>query len=233
MTGTDGHSEAALCEAILAQARRDADETLRGAREEAGKLLAQAGAEAERERATRRAAAEAEAARRIELALATVPLEAERLRLGRIEAALETVRAEIRRRLLAREGFDYAEALAAPAAEALRRMEGEAFAIGLAPADRAALGPAWAEEVAHRAGRGALRLSLEDDPSVSEGGLTIRDAAGRQLWDNRLPARLDRLWPELRRQLALQAKLTGPADAPKGGDAAPADPGTPEPGPRA
>jgi vacuolar-type H+-ATPase subunit E/Vma4 len=48
---------------------------------------------------------------------------------------------------------------------------------------------------------------------MSGGGVIVHDAAGRQVWDNRLAPRLERLWPELRRQLAAQTGLLSPGES--------------------
>ena len=70
-------------------------------------ILTNAAAEADRLRKERLDQARAEASRRSELILATVSVETGRLRAARVEALLESVREEARRRLQAREGFDY------------------------------------------------------------------------------------------------------------------------------
>ena len=120
--------------------------------------------------------ARAEAARRRELILATVPVEAGRLRSARVEALLESVREEVRRRLLAREGFDYRETVVALAAEAMKQMPGSAFVVKLSAADRAALGDGLAEEIARRVGRSPLNVTIAEDPAATDGGVVIQDA---------------------------------------------------------
>jgi len=206
VTKTSSDSTQVLCDEILAEARAQGETILRAARDQAAAPVARARAEAETARRDRLSRTRAEAARRRELLLATVPVEAGRLRDARIEALLQSVHDEVGRRLGAREGLDYRETLVRLAALAIRGMAGEAFLVALAPADRATLGPGLADEIAARAGRSPLVVELADDPAV-EGGVIVRDSEGRQVWDNRLAARLERLWPELRRQLAVQAEL--------------------------
>ena len=195
-----------LREEILADARRQRDEILRRARQEAETLLANAAAEAAKLRRERLDQARAEAARRKELLLATVPVEAGRLRAARIEELLESVHDEVRRRLATRDGFDYRESIAVLATEAIKQMHGSAFVVKLSAADRAAFGDELAREIAHRAGR-PLNLTISNDAALKESGAIIVDTEGRQLWDNRLLTRLERLWPELRRQIAVQTAL--------------------------
>ncbi|HEU5396435.1 MAG TPA: hypothetical protein VFV81_04655, partial [Verrucomicrobiae bacterium] len=45
------------------------------------------------------------------------------------------------------------------------------------------------------------------EETVTGGGVIIESADGFQVWDNRLPSRLRRLWPELRRQIARRLGL--------------------------
>jgi hypothetical protein len=102
-------------------------------------------------------------------------------------------------------------------------MTGSVFVIKVSPADHASFGVGLAEEIALRANNSSLNITISDDPTITERGLIVQDAEGRQIWDNRLPQRLDRLWPQLRRQLAVQSSLVaedhaagslGPANRP-------------------
>jgi len=74
-------------------------------------------------------------------------------------------------------------------------MGGANLVVRLSPADRSA--------VSERLGR----FTLVDAPSLNDGGAIVLDADGRRVWDNRLLARLDRLWPELRRQIVVQGSF--------------------------
>ena len=197
-----------LCAEILADARREREVILNRAQTEAAAILAAAQAEAERTQREQRELAQAEAARRQERILATVAVEAGRLRSARVEAVLESVRAEIRRRLLTRNG-DGRETVVALAAEAVSRMTENNFALAVAAADHAAFGNGLAQAIAERAGRTRLNLAITSDESLAGGGVIVRDVAGTQTWDNRLLSRLDRFWPELRRQIAVQTSLVG------------------------
>ena len=147
-----------LREEILEQAREESEEIIRRAREEAEKILADAAAEAQSVRDRIIEKGRAEAARRRELIEATVPVEAGRIRVARIEALLESVREEARRRLLARQGFEYREVLMTLASEAIARMAGDRFVVRIAEADRAFLGDALGEEIARRVGRPGLSV---------------------------------------------------------------------------
>jgi vacuolar-type H+-ATPase subunit E/Vma4 len=211
VTTPSQNSGQALCEEILAEARRVGEQMLRSAQAEAKALLAKAAAEAEASRQQRLGLARTEAARRREQLLATVGLERRRLRLARVEALLGSIHEESRRRLLARKGFDHREMVIGLVVEAVTQMVGESFVVKLPAADGATLGQGLVEELVRRAGRPSpLSIRLSYEPAMSEGGVIIEDAEGRQVWDNRLLARLERLWPELRQQLALGASLVPP-----------------------
>ena len=194
-----------LCMEILANAQHECEAILRRAKTEAEALLAGAKTEAEKSRRLQQEQAQAEAARRKELILATVAVETGRLRSARVEALLESIHAEVRRRLGEKNCADR-ESVVALAAEAIGRMPANNFVVKISPANQAAFGPELAPEITRRTGRSPLNLSICADAAL-DGGVEIRDAAGHLYWDNRLAARLDRLWPELRRQIALQTSL--------------------------
>ncbi len=208
MRTTDQNSPDILCAEILADARRAREEILRRAQTEAAAMLAAGQAEAERIRHEQQTQAQAEAARRKELILATVAVETGRLRSARVETLLESVHTEIRRRLLETDSAAR-ETVVALAADALRRMPGTQFVMKISATDQAALGAGLSQEIAQRAGRPSLNLATAADGAMTGGGVMIQDAAGFLFWDNRLLARLDRLWPEMRRQLAVQTSLVG------------------------
>lgn len=198
----------ALNEEILAEARREGDEIIRRAQQESSSLLAAATAEAEKIRREKLDAARAEAARRTELMLATIPVEAGRLRSARNEAILENIHEAARRQLLAL-NYDGHETVVALAVEAVRRMPGTDFVLTISAADHAAFGGKLAEEIRQCAGRSPLNLTVSADPAMNGGGVMVQDAAGIRIWDNRLLSRLERLWPELRRQITVRISLVG------------------------
>jgi vacuolar-type H+-ATPase subunit E/Vma4 len=96
-------------------------------------------------------------------------------------------------------------------------MAGEAFVVKLSPADRAGYGAGLAEEIARRVGRAPLSITLSDETTITSGGLIVQDTEGRQVWDNRFVPRLERLWPELRRQIAVQTALVATSGSTGGG----------------
>ncbi len=213
MALSDPDSPQKLAEEILAEARRQSAEIARAAQQEAASILARATAEATQLRHEQLAQAQAEAARRTELILATVPVEAGRLRSARVEALLQSFCEELRRRLAAREGFDYRETLIGLVAEAAGAMSGQEFVLKLSPDDCACWRQDLAEPIARRAERPPASFTVMEDPTIMKGGFILQDVEGRQVWDDRFEARLERLWPELRRQIAVQVGLVGASDS--------------------
>jgi len=206
MATPNQNSPDVLNEEILAEARRECDEIVRRAQSESAALLAAAKAEAEKIRREKLDAARLEATRRTELMLATIPVETGRLRSARIEALLENIHEEARHQLLT-QSFDAHETVVALAADAVRRMPGTDFVIKISAADHAAFGGKLAEEIRQRTGRSPLNVTVSADPAMACVGVVVQDAEGMRIWDNRLLPRLERLWPELRRQIAVKTSL--------------------------
>lgn len=203
-----------LCQRILAQSRSQEEEILRNARTKADAVLAAATAEAEKIRQDRRKQALAEAARRKELILATVAVEAGRIRAARIETLVESVRSEISRKVGSGE-FDACDLIVRLGAEVLRKMAGTDFTGRVSLAAYAAFGNDLAEKITAMVGR-PVKLTISPDPTVTS-GVVLRSVDGFQAWDNQLSSRLNRLWPELRRQIAVQAAFVEQLQT--GGDA--------------
>lgn len=198
----------ALCAEIIAQGRRESDEIRRRAEAEVSSLKAAANSEAERIRRETLEAARAKAARRKETILTTVTVERRRMYSARVETLLETVRHEIQNRL-AIANSQNRETIIALAADAICRMPEEVLVLEIfgdgVPKDTAGL----AEEIRRRTGRSGLKLEIATNASPAGSGVIIRDVARTQLWDNRLSSRLERFWPELRRQIAAFEGLDG------------------------
>ena len=185
----DSNSPSVLIQAVLDDAHQQADAILVRAKQQAAAVIVQGTAAADQDRQERLKAAQTQAARRTEAIQATISVEAGRMRAERIEALLQSLYDDARRRLAARQGYDYRETLVALVEEAARQIGDSGLVVKLSTADRAA--------VADRLGQ----FTLVEDPYNTDGGVVVLDADSRRLWDNRLTARLDRLWPELRRQI--------------------------------
>lgn len=207
MVTANQNSPEVLSEEILAEARRESEALVQGARKAAEDLLAKAAAEAAKVRQERLDQARGEAARRKELILATVSVESGRLRAARAEALLDSIHETVRQWLASRDRVEYREILVRLAVEALNRMAGDSFVVKLSVADQGLFGTGLADEIRRRAGRSPLNIGVTGDSAITENGVIVADAEGRQVWDNRLPARLQRLWPELRRLVAVNTSL--------------------------
>lgn len=193
-----------LHEEILADARMEGEKIVFRAKQDAEAFLTNAAAEANRAGQERLDQARAEADRRSALILSTVAVETDRFRAARIEALLESVHEEARQRLLDREGFEYRETVIDLASHAIRRMAGTAFVVKLPDTEKPTVGNNLVDEIVRHVGQPvSITISYEQD--TTGGGAVVEDAEAHQLWDNRLLKRLERLWPELRRQIALGA----------------------------
>ena len=201
MQRSDTKSRLALRDEILADAQRQAERLTRKAEREAQAMLDKATAESEEARRSALAAAQERAARSRGLMLATLPVDIGRMRSARLEEELLKLRERVRQALRGRSGFAYEQALVNLATEALAHMEGDDFVLELSAEDL----PTRAETlraVLNRVGRPGVAVTIGTEPAAIAGGVIVRDRAGRQVWDNSLEARLDRLWPSLRNQLA-------------------------------
>ncbi|MGB2755538.1 MAG: V-type ATP synthase subunit E family protein [Phycisphaerae bacterium] len=204
MTPDEPNPQDVLREEILADARRQAERTVRRAEREAEDAHQKARKEADADRDSRLDAARREAERRHNLVLAAIPVEEARMRAQRVEEVLEAIRDEARARLLGR-GADYRACLVRLAAEAVSNMAGERFVLELGAADLKAVGNGLADDVRKAVGRQGLQIAVAPEPVDIEAGIIVRDDDGRQVVDNSLAARLERLWPALR--LAIGARL--------------------------
>lgn len=192
----------ALCREILAAARTEADRLVRQAHDDAATLMADTTAHEESTRQQRLDTAREEADRRRDRILATVPVEAFRLRATRLETILQSIHDAIRRRLFAREGFDSHETVVSAANYAINRMAGSTFVVAISPADHATFGASLADDILERTEKTGVLIHVIEDAAVPDGGVMIHDDEGREEWDNRLASRLERLWPVLRPHLA-------------------------------
>lgn len=191
---------------ILADARRRAEEIVLRARQDEESFLNNAAAEANQVRQKILEQARAEADRQSELILATVPVEMGRLLAARVEALLDSIYDEACQRLIAHNGFEYRETIISLASHAINQMTGNEFVVKLSGKEHTVVGDDLAEEISHRSGR-SFNITILREESITGDGVIIEDAEARQVWDNRLLKRLERLWPELRRQISVQASL--------------------------
>lgn len=192
---------------VLEEARRQKEEILNAARREAEDIVVKARGESERFRKERLDAARAEAARRGDAILATVSVEAGRVRALRIEELLRTIHDQAQERFGTRSGFDFRETVVRLSSGALQQMDGETFRLRLSVQDCQVCGDGLAADIRKLSDHPALVLQILADSTLKDGEVLIEDEAGRQVWNVSLDARLERCWPELRRQIAAQAEF--------------------------
>ncbi len=214
---TNAESAEVMREEILAEARRQGREIIERAVRDAEAATARAAAEADAVRKEHVDRARAEAARQREMILATITVETGRLQAERIETLLESVRRDVRRLLLAHDGFEYRETVITLASHAIHRMAGETIVLRMSETDRIALGNGFIEDIGHRVGRPALSIAVSYEPGLADDGVVVEGAEAHQMWDNRLTKRLERMWPELRRHLAVQASFVPKPESGEGG----------------
>ncbi len=199
-------STEALEEQILEDARRRAEPITKRARRQAEEIVRRAERDAEgrreeiRQRAFRRAEAEAQRIRaRTELEAENIGRRAtEEVLLRARQCAVEALRGMARSK-------DYPEMLLRLALAATEAMSGRRFELVMRGEDREAHGEivarALRNRVASELGRQVI-VTLADERISAAGGLVVRRADGRQLCEQTFEARLERLWDQLRVEVA-------------------------------
>ena len=204
MAGTtmQASSEELLRQEIMADAQRQAARALRNAEREAAALERSAAEEADEFAARTLEAAREEASRRERLQQAKIPIAKRRLHARHIEDELEVLKAAALELLAPEHRPVTREALLELIAGPLRRMRGDQFVMQLSPADNALLGSDYLPRLRELSGKAGLTLEAGEPLAAADVGPLLRDQTGGQMWDNRLAARLRRLWPSLRREIA-------------------------------
>ncbi len=195
-----------LADQILADARKQAEPILTRARREAEDILRRARDDAEGEqtrtveRAEQDAAGEALRIRaRTELEMANIRRRAaEDILVRARQQALEALRRQAR-------DDGYRKQLVRLGLAALREMSGERFELLMRQEDKDAHAQHVARRLAERAaaelGRRA-EIEVADETVNAIGGLVLRSADGHEVCDQTFRARLDRLWEQLREDVA-------------------------------
>lgn len=212
MTALQPEAAGRLREEILEAARQQRKAILDQARQQAAAIVAGAQQAADQFRAQRHETAQAEAARRTEAILATVPVEVGRLRSARVEQWLEAIRDHAAQQLRTVADPEFRDAITRLAAEALESMAGDSFRLWRSAADGRRLGNDLAAAIQPHFTRRTLHLQIAVDDTLKEGEIRLEDEAARQVWHLGLLARLERCWPDLRRQIAGQLGLTESSD---------------------
>ncbi len=203
--------EAALCREVLAEARRTADEILHRAREVANAEFAEAHREAESARESTMNLARLEAARRREVILSTVAVEVNRRRAALIEEWLESIRTEVTSRLRT-DTEDGIASLAHRAIAAIVGCASQDVIVQISKTDLERIGDQLRARIGAAMDAGAGEWTLASDPEVAPGDVRVQSTNGRRTWDNARMARLERMWPRIRNELASQAGIAGVPD---------------------
>jgi len=197
-------SRKALADEILADARRQAERAQKKARREAGKTEAEAQEKAAAERETVLAEAKERAQHQREMILRTVLQETNKRRLAAQEVLIGEVMDEARQQVLALSDEEFARVLVNLAASALGAMPDDEVRVQVSASGRAIdfsrLADDMARAVEEKAGR-RVTLHLESADDLAP-GIVVYSMDGRRTWDNTLDARITRLSPTLRREMA-------------------------------
>jgi len=199
-------SEKPLSDEILRDAQTKADRIRKRAQRDAAKLSDDAAREAAAAAGKVVDIARRRADRVAQSLLATIEQEMRLDLLVAREAELDRLFDAARDRLAARAAYDYPTVVAGLAAEAIAAMGADGAVLELAERDQGLATSAWLADVRRRVGRD-VAIVVSGTSAPITGGAIVRSADGRLLYDNSLEARLRRLRPELRKELA--ARLFG------------------------
>jgi len=197
-------SEQLLSDEILQDAQKKAERALKKADRRAKQVVADAEKDAEAALDRAREAAHRRAQRTANSIMATLEQEMRRNLLDVREAELSALFDAALDRLSDRSGYDVADVLATLAAEAVAAIDSDTIILALNAGDRAIATDAWLATVRDRAGYGGA-LIVEGVPAPIDGGVVARSGDRKKLYDNSYAARLRRLRPTLRQDIATQA----------------------------
>jgi len=196
----------ALIEEILSDARKQAERTKRKARRKAEKITSNAEekADTERERILQDARQKADAEQgRIE---ALIPQQEKFIRSQAVENLLNHARQKgVEKVRELTKSDEYPDILCGLAVEAINQMSGDAFNLFLTETDGEKEGEGFAERVADvvqdELGRD-VEVQISDETIKASGGLQIVGEGGHEVCDETFEARLERMWPRLRQEVA-------------------------------
>ncbi|GEM_PF-955477 len=173
-------------EALLTQARLEADKIIQDARRQADHQYEEA-------RLTGKSQAVAEAGQRVD----TAELEARRRVMTFRRQILQEMTDALKDRLNRfRSEPAYGDFLISSAEEGINHLSGQHFILELAKPDAEAIGKRL-EEMAHA---NAVTIDLRHDDTL-DGGLRIITGDGKMMFDNRFSARLDRMEDDIRQEI--------------------------------
>lgn len=198
--------EKALEEEIMADARRRAERIERRAERDAEGIREDAEERAEQERERLRREARRQAEEREQRIRARTQQDVAALHREARHEILEQLRDRAKEELAAlTEDESYRDVLTRLALKAIERMEGDSFELALRDRDREEIGQELTERIADTAEDELdrnVQISLSGKDLTATGGLVLRDLDGRRVADQTFEGRMDRLWKQIREELA-------------------------------
>ncbi len=195
-----------LVEQILEDARGQAERTKKKARRRAEKAVEQAREDAEEERQSILDEAESRAEADEQKLKAGIAQDRRFLQQKALQELLEHVRERCMERLAElRNEEGYRDILLNLAAEAAAQMQGEQFVLVLSPEDREELGEELADALRRKVDDELDRdveVELSEETVDACGGLKLMRGNGKEICDETFEGRMERLWPELRHEVA-------------------------------
>jgi len=197
----------ALIEEILADARRQAERITHKAEREADRITSSAKQNAERERSRILEEAKQRADKIRRTARGIMAQQVRAVHRQALEHVLEQVRnVGMQKVLKLTETDDYPESLCALALSAMKDMAGNRFTVILSARDKQKWGPQLETKLRALApkqpGRQVEIEIIHSEEADFAGGLRIVGSNGKELCDQTFEARMKRLWPQLRQQVA-------------------------------
>ena len=202
---TNETDERKLDREILADAEAQAQRSVKKAQREAREILEHAHKEAQAQSETILNAASKRTQARTAIIKAGIEIEANRLALIARENTVQIILDEALRQAQDRSRPEYAASLATLGTEAISKMTGEAFIIGLNADDTASLGESILHAVAEKMRQHCERevaLRLDDSPPPIAAGIIVQSEDGRQRVDSSFAKRLERNKNRLRLETA-------------------------------
>lgn len=196
----------ALSEQILEDARQQAEPIKKRARKEADEIVEKAQEEAEERKEDIFQQARERAKNEVQRLKARLDLEKANIERNAREDILDEIRDRVLQTLEdLRSNGDYEKALVELSCAAISRMTGRRFEVVMRDADREKLGDKIREAVRERAANELGRqvtINLADETISVVGGVVIQREDGSQICEQTFENRLDRLWPQLRQEVA-------------------------------
>ena len=196
-----GEETTEFSQAILQEARKEAEELMGRSRHEAEHILGTANSELDKVYRAEMSVEKTQATKlRYNQIIASAELHAQRQLLFSQERLLTEIQEQFEHRLLQiRKEPQYGDLLAALIRQGLTELEGETFEVFVAPEDRALVTPEMLAGLRERTGKNVM-LAAQSQPGIT--GAIVQRGDHRVLCDNSLQAMFQRQRNELRLLIA-------------------------------